>query len=415
MSDENGLAELDNELLPINVINRASTEAVMAGQTIQQVRGSYATAIACQIPRQLEVVRRRIEDEGRLAGEEFYYGWGAGKERIEGPSVKLANALARCWGNCAIELLPVQETRDAWIFTAVFVDLETGFTLPRQFRQAKNWKVYGKHDDARKDDIRFQIGQSKAVRNVVLNALPASLVERALKAAKSGVKEKLTAYIEKNSLAAAQDLLINELIKLGVKEEHVLQRCRVAERKALDVDSLVLLRGDIYAIRDGQARPEELFPAGDAKDGNGTATDKLAEKLGAGKDAGQQATEQKPAPQDTPAKTEQPDPKPAAPEQSAPKTDEPKESPAPKSPKKSGGKGALRTIEFQMKEYGITAGRLATALIDVGLRGEQETTAVDLTKFSEEDLQRVVDELARPVAGGELFEGGKPDANRDRR
>ena len=72
----------------------------------------YATAIACQIPRQLEIVRRRIEDEGRLAGEEFYYGWGAGKDRIEGPSVKLANALARCWGNCALELLPVQETRD---------------------------------------------------------------------------------------------------------------------------------------------------------------------------------------------------------------------------------------------------------------------------------------------------------------
>ena len=32
----------------------------------------------------------------------------------------------------------MQETPDAWIFTGHFIDLETGFTLSRQFRQSKH-------------------------------------------------------------------------------------------------------------------------------------------------------------------------------------------------------------------------------------------------------------------------------------
>src|SRR5262249_20796886 len=81
---EDALQVLDNEVLPLRMIGDAAMRAVGNGQAVQSVRGSYATAVACQVPRQLDQVRRRIEDEGRLAGEEFYYGWGAGKDRVEG-------------------------------------------------------------------------------------------------------------------------------------------------------------------------------------------------------------------------------------------------------------------------------------------------------------------------------------------
>jgi len=119
------------------------------GSAMQQVKTSYTTAVAVQKPRILAEVEQRLLQEADQAGEDFYYGWGAGKDRVEGPSVGLALAAARCYGNCAVEMAPVQDTFDAWIFTASFIDLETGFTLSRQLRQSKRWIVYGKHDEAR--------------------------------------------------------------------------------------------------------------------------------------------------------------------------------------------------------------------------------------------------------------------------
>lgn len=211
--------------------------------------------------RNLKDIRRRLLEEARMMGELAYYGWGAGSEKIEGPSVKLAMAAARCWGNCSVEAMPLQETRDAYVFTSRFIDLETGYTLERQFRQSKAWKVYGKHDEERKSDIRFQIGQSKAARNLVLNALPEWLIDEAMEEAKAGCREKIEAYIERNGLPAAVDAIIRSLAKEGVKEEVVLAKLSIAKRDAIKVDDIVMLKGCLKAIQDGAERAAELFPA----------------------------------------------------------------------------------------------------------------------------------------------------------
>jgi len=232
-----------------------------AGQTMVQVRGSYSTAVAVQKPRDLHSVTRALEQESQLAGESFYYGWGAGKDRIEGPSIGLAVAAARCWGNCAIELLPMQDTPTSWVFTAAFVDLETGFTITRQFRQSKKWTVHGKHDAERKDDMRFQIGQSKATRNVILKAVPEWLVDKALAAAKAGVRAKIEAYIKSKGMSAAIDVLVSSLAKVGVTEPHILDKCGVATLQGLTVENLVILKGDLTAIQNGQEFANVLFPS----------------------------------------------------------------------------------------------------------------------------------------------------------
>jgi hypothetical protein len=230
------------------------------GGTIQQTRTSYCTAVSVQRPRKLADVERRLIEEAMLAGEDFYYGWGAGKDKIEGPSVDLALAMARCYGNCAVESLPVQDLGDSWVFTAAFVDLETGFTIARQFRQSKTSVVAGKLDPERKNDIRFQIGQSKAIRNVLLNALPSSLVTKAMQAAKSGVKAKIENYCKQHGVPAAIDLMLKSMAKAGVKEASVLRKFGVVERKALTIDHLVTMRGDMNAIENGRDRAEEIYP-----------------------------------------------------------------------------------------------------------------------------------------------------------
>lgn len=266
--------ELNVELLE-SVRYGSPAEMVAGGATVQQMQTQHATAMSVQQPRALRQVQKNIMVEAGLAGELFYYGWGAGKNKIEGPSVKMALALARCWGNCAIDMMPMQDAGDSWIITAAFVDLETGFTCNRQFRQAKNSIVHGKHDDARKDDIRFQIGQSKAQRNVILNALPEWLIAEAMKEAKRGVLQMIERKVSRSSLVVVVGDALAALAKEGVSEERVLAKFEVAASSALTADHLVMVVADLRAIQEGQDLPDSVYP--DPKGDTGNSRTRFAD------------------------------------------------------------------------------------------------------------------------------------------
>lgn len=242
------------------IIDAESRVLTPTSPGMMQVKSSYATAVMVQRPRKLPEVERRFLEEAMLAGESFYYGWSAGGQLIEGPSQELAHALARCWMNCAIELGEVQETREAWYFTTTFVDLETGVSIPRQFRQSKRSIVHGKLDEERKDDIRFQIGQSKAVRNVILHALPKWLIEKGVATAKEGVSKRLDDAIAKQGIHHVISIMVAELAKLGVKPEAICQKFGVAKVDGLTKENLITMRGDLKALQAGQDRPEALYP-----------------------------------------------------------------------------------------------------------------------------------------------------------
>lgn len=263
---------------------------------VQRVQTNYTTAMAVQRPRELTRVERTSLQEATLIGAHGYYAWGAGKDRIEGPSKDLAMTLVRCWGNCAIDLGEVQDLPDSWIFTATFVDLETGFTLARQFRQSKTWVVYGKFDPARKEDIRFQIGQSKAVRNVILNVLPKWLVSRAMDACKGGVREKIEESINKHGVEKIVAHALDRLEKLGASEARVLEAMGRKARGAITVEDLVIIHGGIAALETGADTLDAIFPL-PTVDGNDS-----------GKGGAAALTKKLEAKQPDPAADTQPDP-----------------------------------------------------------------------------------------------------------
>jgi hypothetical protein len=257
-----GMIELDIPDLQHRQEDTPIIDAIMArGGVSGGYQEVFQTAQPVLMKRNLAEVERRLLEESRIAGEDFYYSFPAGKDVIEGPSVKMTNAAARCWGNCVIKPGLIQELSDSWVLTMLFVDLETGYTVGRQFRQSKDWMVYGRFDDARKDDIRFQIGQSKAIRNLVRNALPEFLFTRAMKAAKSGVTEKINAWVKSKGIVPAVDLFLKTMGNLGVTEEAVLAKLQIADRKAITIEHLVTLSGDKNAIESGQMYAVDLFPA----------------------------------------------------------------------------------------------------------------------------------------------------------
>lgn len=273
-----------------------------AGGAMVQSKTSHITAVAVQRPRDLRRAVGILETEAELSGELFYYGWGEGKNRVEGPSVKLALAALRAYTNASIEARPVDETPDAFVFTHVFVDVENGTEIPRQFRQSKKWTVFGKMDEERKMDVRFQIGQSKNIRNVILHAIPAVMINKAMDAAKKGVRKKILEFIaqhdEKNpgsGLIKAREMVLSPLLsKWGVNAERVCQKFGVAESKAIGVDEIIIIRGDIEAITNGEAKADELYPHAP----NPTTTD-LKDKIKNAKPGGPVAGEGEPAKRST--------------------------------------------------------------------------------------------------------------------
>jgi len=244
------------------IASQASQVVVDQGPAAQmmrtQTRGTQALAV--MQPRVIRAVEAAAIQEASLLGDSAFYGWGAGKDRVEGPAWPLTKSLMRIYGNCSLDMEPVQELSDGWVFTARAVDHETGYSISRQFRQSKRWTVHGKFDDARKEDIRFQIGQSKALRNVALAFLPDWLVDRAMDTAKGNVKAQIIAAVEKHGLDQVIARAVERAKAIGCDEARLLAAMGRSALPAITIEDLIIIYGGVRAIEKGTDTLDEVFP-----------------------------------------------------------------------------------------------------------------------------------------------------------
>ena len=240
------------------------------GKAIMKAGTPFVTAMSVQRPRDLGKIVQAMKTEAQYAGDSFYYQLPFG-DQVEGPSIGLAVSLARAWGNCAVTM-DVQETPDAYMFTGRFIDLETGYQLDRAFRQRKAGAVHGKFDSDRKLDMAFQIGQSKAIRNVILNATPRWLQDQMVEVAKAAV----AAGIKPGDLLAEREKIGREFSeKFRVTPEQLTAKIGRGAPDWTAAD-IATLRGIFKALVTKDLSVEEAFgsdparkpeaPAGPVKD-----------------------------------------------------------------------------------------------------------------------------------------------------
>lgn len=255
---------MNDGLVQQGLVSSTAGDLISEGKTIQQIKTQYHTAVAVQIERDLVAVEKACIMEASLAGASCFYGWGVGNNRVEGPSIECAMIALRNWGNAALEMQEIHETRQAYIMAASFIDLETGVTYTRQFRQSKDSTIYGKMDDERKADVRFQIGQSKAQRNVILRALPVWLIDKMIEKAKEGVRDKIEKYVQKHGVEKARSIALDALKKFGAIQGRV--EAKLGKKyEAWDTEILVMLQGDIKALSDGAESADSLYPSPEAE------------------------------------------------------------------------------------------------------------------------------------------------------
>lgn len=216
MQQQRGLAKRE-QVSELDMARTASGGQLGAGQSLMRVGGQYQTAISVQVKRDIGtpqnpggLVLERATTEAMLLAERYFYGWevndrqGGGKKGIEGVSVDGAHMLLRCWGNSVVDVDLVEVTGDAYTFKAVFVDLETGSTVSRLYRQART-SPPGRYDEQRWQDMQFSNGQSRAIRNVITSALPQWLQDRCMDAAHRALERQPTSHSgERPALVSAE-------------------------------------------------------------------------------------------------------------------------------------------------------------------------------------------------------------------
>lgn len=279
MEDKKALAAMD-EITPFSGEEFVNTEAQslpMPSMPMMQAKTQFITAIKVQEPRRIAKVTKNVLAEAKLAKKSFYYAWPVktkdGKmKRIEGPSIDLAMCLARNYGNAALDI-EVSETPTHYIFKGYFIDLETGFTVPRLYRQRKSQTIGKKYDKDRQEDIVFQIGHSKAQRNAIIKAMPNWLIEQAIEVA----KQAEIADIQTNPhLARARVLEFFEEYGIDTERIEVFFGKKVDQLTTKDIETL---RATARALKEGQVSPEEVFVVDEEEDKLKEMDKKLKEKL----------------------------------------------------------------------------------------------------------------------------------------
>lgn len=268
----------------------------------------HVGAQAVAVRRDEVLILQKLAALAAAAGDNWYYRFPVKNRKenrtdwIEGPSIKLANDLGRIYGNCSIDCR-VQDLGDTWLFYARFQDFETGYELTRPFQQRKNASKMGGDDDARRLDIALQIGASKAIRNVTVNALQ-TFSDFAFEQAKNSLIDKIG-----KDLPRWRERVGNRLSEMGIavrRAELVVGR-PIGEWIAPDIAKIVAMG---KAVADGMATADETFPPLPAPaeqaqpDAAAAATDAAAKKAEPKKAAKAKAAKAEPTP------TPEPEPEP---------------------------------------------------------------------------------------------------------
>lgn len=264
-----------------------------------------AVAQDIKIHRDPRRVLERLRVLAAAAGDSYYYRYPVRNRKtgqtdyITGPNIKLANDVAREYGNCRVDCDWI-DGGGVWLFKAVFTDWETGFSLARLFRTAARGSRLGGDDVERKLDAAFQIAQSKAERNVVVNALK-TFTDFAFEEAQMSAVDKYGKRLE-HYRKAVPDALAKRNIDIKRVEAVVGRPAR--EWLAPDIASVVAL---MNGIDDGMASAAETFPPLAGEEPQDTTLDTFA----SGPDAGTSPSEDVPgddgtAPPETPPSSAEP-------------------------------------------------------------------------------------------------------------
>lgn len=260
-----------NEQKPLNVNTQA-----MVGRQMEEVKAMVF--MAKQFPRDENAALERILKacERKTLAESAMYEYPRGGQKVTGPSIRLAETIARSWGNIVFGVNELEQRGGESVVKAYAWDIETNVQQDKTFTVKHERRAAGVNkrlDDPR--DIYEMVANQGArrVRACILGIVPGDVVEAAVEKC----KETLAKNIGDTKERIAKMI---ELFKQYKVTPEMLEKFIGCKVEAFSANDLVRLGGVYNSLKDGMAKPGQYFEGVKPEKSESTSGQtKLDEKL----------------------------------------------------------------------------------------------------------------------------------------
>lgn len=279
MSD---ITVFENQLKP-QQSKTAPTEALVSRQA-QEVQA--AMVIAKKFPRdEVEAYNRILRScQRKSLAEQSMYEYPRGGEKVTGPSIRLAEALAQNWGNLDYGIIELEQKAGESSVMAYAWDLETNTRQTKIFtvkHERKANRQIKKLDDPR--DIYELVANQGArrVRACILGVIPGDIVDSALeqceKTLKSGNNEPLIDRVRKMVKAFEDNFSVSKAM---------IEKFLGCSSEAFSENDFIRLRKIYGSLKDGMAKREDYFDINAGKETSTTQLENEFKQVAGGEESG---------------------------------------------------------------------------------------------------------------------------------
>ena len=242
------MAHLDN-------INQG-TIAIEASRAIAEAQGKLV--IAKRFPRdEVSAYAKAMEACQRPSmAEKAFYSFPRGNQTVEGPTIRFAEELARCWGNIDYGIKELSQDDGKSEMQAYAWDLETNaqsvqnFTNLHQREVGKKMQVLTSLRDIYENNANMA---TRRLRSRILAILPSWFVEDCI----AECKKTLAGQNDTPLIDRVKKMII-QFAKLGVTQEQIEKRLK-KKVDSMNADDFVEYVGIYNAIKQGESKIAEWF------------------------------------------------------------------------------------------------------------------------------------------------------------
>lgn len=234
------------------------TVAIEASRAIAEAQGKLV--IAKRFPRdEVAAFAKAMEACQRPAmAEKAFYSFPRGGQKVEGPTIRFAEELARCWGNIDYGIKELSQDYGKSEMQAYAWDLETNaqsvqnFTNPHQREVGKKMQTLTSQRDIYENNANMA---TRRLRSRILAILPSWFVEECIAECKRTI-----AGNNDTPLIDRVKKMVLQFAKLGVTQEQIEARLK-HKVDTMTIDDFTDYIGIYNAIKNGESKVADWFEA----------------------------------------------------------------------------------------------------------------------------------------------------------
>lgn len=236
--------------LPSMDVEATGAALINASEINQQI------ATARRYPRSLKAFRDEALQMVTLTeaiAQECIYALPRDGKIIEGPSARMAEVLASAWGNCRAGARVIDDHGEFVTAQGGFHDLQKNVSITYEVKR----RIVDKQGRRYKPDmigVTANAACSIALRNAVLKGIPKAFWNDIYQAARRTIMGDFKTLSNRRAEA------LKEFQAFGVTEDMIYGLLEVRGKEDISIEHLVVLRGLLTAIKEGDTTVEQAFP-----------------------------------------------------------------------------------------------------------------------------------------------------------